>query len=370
MIAEHQVVALEALLRPIPGADPSGRSLQYDQVLDRIKDARRSDDATSTRGIWDRDLKSADWNAVRQLCEDTLIRESKDLQVAAWLMEAWLHLEGLTGLRRGLELMLQLSESYWETIHPEISQGIDFRIAPFVWINEKLPAGLGGVVVVHADAEGDSKATWDQWKRALWLEKVAARSPNDEEIQSEIAESHSVGSFRALCTKTTESFFRDTAAVIEDAIETTRSLETFLDDRMGDDSPSLVRFRAELKEILTWIQVVVKEGSFTPDMVEAEAEPTTQEESMEPVDAPSGEAPPVAMPGAIRSRQDAYRVLLDAARYLKKVEPHSPTPYLVMKAVSWGDKTLDDLLREFVREGLNLEALFTFLGIEQGYDDE
>ncbi len=68
--------------------------------------------------------------------------------------------------------------------------------------------------------------------------------------------------------------------------------------------------------------------------------------------------------GGIASRAEAYRMLLSAATYLREIEPHSPTPYLVMKAVSWGDKSLDDLLRQFVSEGLNLEALFTFLGIE------
>ena len=67
---------------------------------------------------------------------------------------------------------------------------------------------------------------------------------------------------------------------------------------------------------------------------------------------------------AIASRAEAYRMLLDAASYLREIEPHSPTPFLVMKAVSWGEKSLDDLLRQFVREGLNLETLFTVLGIE------
>lgn len=369
MIAEPQVVALEALLRPIPGADPSGRSLQYDPIMDRIKDARRSDDQTTTRGIWDRDLKSADWDEVRQLCEGALISQSKDLQVAAWLMEAWLHLEGLTGLRRGAELLLQLSESYWETIHPELSQGEDFRNAPFVWINEKLPPALGSVEIVDPQSDHDEPATWDQWKRALWLEKLSARGSPDQELQDEIAESHSIQSFRGLCNKTPEAFFRDTSAVLEDAVETTRTLERFLDDRLGADSPSLVRLRNAITEIHTWVQVVIKEGSFTPDMVEEVVDPI-DEQDMEPIVASSDDASAAHASGPIRSRQDAYRVLMDAARYLKKVEPHSPAPYLVMKAVSWGDKTLDDLLREFVREGLNLEALFTFLGIDNQDDAE
>ena len=369
MIAEQQVVALEALLRPVPGADPSGRSLQYDEIYDRIKDARRADASVATRGIWDRDLKSANWKEVRQLCEDALIQETKDLQIAAWLMESWLHLEGLPGLRRGMEVLLQLSESYWEMVHPEISQGIDFRIAPFVWINEKVPASFGQLVVVDPQTDQSSEATWDEWNRALWLDKVGARSPDDEELKAEIAESHSIESFRGLCRKTPESFFRDTSAVLEDAIETTRALESFLDDRLGDESPSLVRFREGLAEILTWISVVMKEGSFRPDIVEVPVD-TKEEEGSEPASVSSGNVPSVAESGAIRSRQEAYQVLLNAARYLKQVEPHSPTPYLVMKAVSWGDKTLDDLLREFVRKGLNLEALFTFLGIDQGVEEE
>ena len=78
---------------------------------------------------------------------------------------------------------------------------------------------------------------------------------------------------------------------------------------------------------------------------------------------------PAAPSGKINDRAEAYRMLSAAASYLKSVEPHSPTPYLVLKAVSWGGKSLDDLLREFGSEGLDLNALFTFLGIQPGGKD-
>jgi len=366
MVEEHQLVVLEELLRPLPGSDPSGRTLQYDVVYDQIKEARRADDLAAPRDIWSKELKSADWDEVRRLCEATLLRVSKDLQICAWLTEAWLHLEGLRGLRRGIELLLQMSESYWETVHPSLDAGVEFRAAPFVWVNEKLPASLGQVVIVAPKEDPAAAATWDEWKRALWLDKVGARRPQDPEIVAELESSPTIADFKKRCTRTPESFFRDNVAVIEDAIEVTRSLEALLDDRLEEQSPSLVRFREGLKEILTWTQVMVRDGSFTPD---AEASAVMAEET---TDKPAGAAAPTTAPGAtksvgpIGSRADAYRQLLTAAQYLKEVEPHSPTPYLVLKAVSWGDLTLDDLLREFVREGLNLEALFTFLGIEPG----
>lgn len=369
MVEERQVVVLEELLRPLPGDDPSGRSLQYDLVYDQIKEARRADDPAAPRDIWSKDLKAANWNEVRRLCEKALLKESKDLQVCAWLMEAWLHLEGLRGVRRGVELMLQMSESYWETVHPSVASGVDFRCAPFVWVNEKLPAALGQVVIVSPEDDALAEATWDEWKRALWLDKVSARRPQDPEILADLQNSMTISEFKKRATKTPEEFFRDNVAVLEDAIESIRSLEAFLDDRLEGQSPSLVRFREALHEILTWTQVMVRDGSFRPAAQAVQGDADMSDPSTEESPAAAGPAPEAAAlrsVGPINSRADAYRQLLTAAQYLKEVEPHSPTPYLVLKAVSWGDKSLDDLLREFVREGLNLEALFTFLGIEPG----
>jgi type VI secretion system protein ImpA len=355
--------ALEALLRPLPGPDPSGRLLQYDEVYDRIKEARRADDAAAPRDIWAKDLKAADWAEVRRLCEEALTSESKDLQLCAWLMEAWLHLEGLSGLKRGADLLLQMSESYWETVHPSIENGSDFRVAPFVWINEKLPFSLGLLHIVDPEGDPGREATWDDWKRALWLEKVSARRPQSPETLEQLESSLTTQEFRNRCSQTAEGFFRANLEAMDEAIEAIRALEAFLDDRLERESPSLVRFREAIQEIRVWTDVVLREGSFRPERLEdvemAEARDIPADGSPPESAGPTGKAG-----GPLTGRDDAYRMLLTAARYLKEVEPHSPTPYLVLKAVAWGDKSLDDLLREFVRDGLNLEALFTFLGIE------
>lgn len=53
--------------------------------------------------------------------------------------------------------------------------------------------------------------------------------------------------------------------------------------------------------------------------------------------------------GPIRSRTDAYRRLSEAADYLLRTEPHSPTPYLVKRAVEWGHMSLLEVFQQIVR---------------------
>lgn len=75
-------------------------------------------------------------------------------------------------------------------------------------------------------------------------------------------------------------------------------------------------------------------------------------------DGPSGE-------GGIRDREQAYRQLEEAARFLLRTEPHSPAPYLVMRAVSWGHMSLGELLAELLPDESNVRHLHLLLGLDQ-----
>ena len=111
---------LDALLAPISAERPAGESLRYEQTYDLIKEARRADDPNLPQGIYATELKKADWSLVEQLCAEALATRSKDLQLAAWLMEAWVHLHGFAGAREGLALLRGLLEGFWEHLYPEI----------------------------------------------------------------------------------------------------------------------------------------------------------------------------------------------------------------------------------------------------------
>jgi type VI secretion system protein ImpA len=95
--------------------------------------------------------------------------------------------------------------------------------------------------------------------------------------------------------------------------------------------------------------------------------------------APADRTPPVAAPegaevraragdavspgGPISSRAEAYQRLMEAADYLLRTEPHSPVPYLVKRAISWGNMPLTELLQEFISGADDLVTTHRLLGM-------
>ncbi|MDQ3744790.1 MAG: hypothetical protein M3444_10440, partial [Acidobacteriota bacterium] len=72
-------------------------------------------------------------------------------------------------------------------------------------------------------------------------------------------------------------------------------------------------------------------------------------------------------PGApIRSRAEAYQRLAEAADYLLRTEPHSPTPYLVRRAVEWGSMSLSELLQQIVRNDGEMQEINRLLRLAPG----
>ena len=101
------------LLNPIPGDNPSGVSLRYDRVSDQIKEARTEGEASILGNL--ASPKRADFKLVIKLAGEALATKSKDLQLAAWLTEAQVKLEGIGVIEPCLKLMLELQQQFWDT---------------------------------------------------------------------------------------------------------------------------------------------------------------------------------------------------------------------------------------------------------------
>ncbi|MET0617436.1 MAG: hypothetical protein ABWZ54_06665, partial [Luteibacter sp.] len=60
----------------------------------------------------------------------------------------------------------------------------------------------------------------------------------------------------------------------------------------------------------------------------------------------------------IAERRRAYAVLQDIAEFLARIEPHSPVPYLLRRAVLWGELNSAELYHEiFVKGGGRIDML-------------
>lgn len=378
----------EKLDAPISDDKPEGESLRYEGTYDKIQDARRQDDPSLEQGVWETDLKQADWDRVIQASTEALETRTKDLQIAAWLLEAWTYRYRFEGIRHGLEVLFRLCQGYWDTVYPQIDDGdFDARVRPFEWINSKLTVQLKLIPLSAPKLSEHAPVTFADYEIASRNENEARKNQKARDnLESEL----NYNRFFSSCDHTPPEFYRDLATQVQGSRDRLRNLEGFLDDKCGKESPSLLEYRESLRSINRLLEEIlnrqgieaeeidpqpvgqtapsIEEGTESVDneALDVEQEKTSLENQDETAQGNGVPGPP----GKIRSRSEAYRLLTEVADYLERTEPHSPTPHLIRRAVSWGDMTLDQLLMEIVRDDNDLRFIYDLLGLGTGPREE
>ena len=130
-MATEQVIDVEAILQPIAGGNPAGKDVRDGKDFDVLKEARRQEEVLS-QGDWQRDVKVADWPKAIQIATKILTEQSKDLQVATWLVEALIKRHGFAGLRDGLKILRGLHANFWDGLYPvvEALRGVSVHELP------------------------------------------------------------------------------------------------------------------------------------------------------------------------------------------------------------------------------------------------
>jgi type VI secretion system ImpA family protein len=358
--------AVERFLVPVSPEEPGGPSLRYDPVFDRIREARRADDPSLPQGQWQRELKKADWAEVAALCEEVLAFRSKDVQVAVWLLEAWMHLHGAAGAAAGLDVLRVLCDRLWDRLHPrEDPTDPEVRIAPLVWLNERLSLALGEIRIAEPPGPEARTFVWRNWTDALQRDGSARAEPSrGSGAAAATPPRPDRSAISAGVIHTPRAFYEALAGDLGRALTSAQTLQSLLERRAGSHAPSLGRFIEALRAPLAWTRTVLadKPGEAAPAGTGAATHLDPRKEL--PMEIVAGGDRTAALRRPIGDREEAYRQLREAADYLMRTEPHSPTPFLVQRAVAWGAMSLQELLLEFAKDGYDLKTLRVLLGMD------
>ena len=143
-------IDIEALCSAIPGDHPGGREPDA-SVIEQIRTARREDDPTLPQGEWQTTIKKADWRKVIELASGVIEKQSKDLQVAGWLMEGAAERYGFEGVEEGLKVAARLLDRHWDHMYPELEDGdVEPRIAKLDWIDTNLAERIRRIPLTEA----------------------------------------------------------------------------------------------------------------------------------------------------------------------------------------------------------------------------
>lgn len=360
-------VDIEALLVPISAEKPAGEWLRFDPVYDDIQRLRQEDDAALPLGVWQRELKRADWRGVERLCIEVLTTRSKDLQVAAWLTEAWLHLHGFNGFASGVHVVARLCRDFWPGLHPALEDGsCEYRVAPISWLT-RLALPLLAIPLTHPTTEEPAAYGWTEWTHALRLAKVAVKD-QQAMTKAQAAGTVTQQKFLVAVSLTSGAWYSSLNDELAAGLDALDALDAAVVEKCGaQEAPSLTPLRELLQSIQTFVARVIRERIEKGEL-SAPAEPpipVTDEPMIDTTESnPSPPAPRLVV-GPIASRADAYRALTDASEYLLRTEPHSPVPYLVRRAISWGNMSLVELLDELLQKNADVNTVYALLGMKR-----
>jgi len=360
-LMRHYGVSLDTLLMPISAQAPTGVSLLGQSEYNQIQKARKADDPTLPLGSWTYELKRADWVQVGKLVTQALLHRSKDLQLAAWLLEAQIHRHGLGGIAPCLMLMAQLCDRYWPDVYPQPDQhGLEHRANVMHWVNDKLlPTMRLAPLTLTSDGVTLSCADWELAQRN---EKVRTSLGQSKEQTEGI----NLSEFAMAMAGTPADTHLAHHHYASSALAALAILQETCDGRFGPEGPLFNDLRSLLSQIESLISNELrKRGLQTSKPAETSIEVASAPSVMGQlsISAPLPVSPLPVSP-LLRDRADAYALLSTAADYLAQIEPHSPAPYLVRRAIKWGNLDTAELYNEVFLRSAGQISIFELLGLQ------
>lgn len=396
-LPEELLRTLEIAVLPLPqdrqaSDGPAGPSLRYSPLFLAIRNAREEDDPTLPRGEWTRTLKRADWHRVIHLCETALKTETKDFQTVAWLSEAWTRLHAVDGVCAALILLNVMIERYWHTAHPSITDGdLEARAGVLTWLRDALTNTLARHCPVTW--HGDRAVTLDDWQRLL----TSHAPPQDQQGEWPVSRETLIEATQGDAIRRLERLRRAAdvaltllptivqrldAALGAEAIGFERLASAI--DALRRASISLIDARVPAQDPFSEADVLPpvhvdsqndQPDAQTPDTPGAAAQDcpivdqptiasTVQENGQENTSPASVKLDTPNGPLFVHNRQHAYQILDAIAIYLGEQEPHSPTPHLLKRAVSWGGMSVVELMRDITSDDGELDRYLKAIGVK------
>ena len=339
-------LAWRDLLAPVSGPDPAGVPANRHDSFQRIRREREEDDPSLPLGAWERELKRANWVAVGELSAQALASSSKDVQLAAWLFESAIARTGFQCVAPCLGLIEALFREYGASLHPRDDE---HRANLLTWIDRKLLPALRKVPITATGTEHDYG--WNHWEQAQRNQQLRASLGRQGEAEIEGADYEQLGAALACTPYERIAFVRQW---LQSGIAAARALEHTLDQQLGDQAPGM----GAMRDLLERIDILLAGEARRRGVVVG----TTEHDDAEAIDADADEPIEHESMGTL-DRRDVYAALAEIGHALERIEPHSPVPYLIRRAVAWGSLNTAQLYSEvFVRCGGRID-IFELLGL-------
>jgi len=374
-MATPDVIQLEALLAPIAGDKPTGPDLRADanpaSDYFKLKDSRFAARAKEREIDADPSLAGPElqeWRTILDLAPKLLGTQSKDLEIAAWYVEALLRRHGFPGLRDGFKLLRGLVEKYWDGLYPLPDEdGVAAKVAPLTALNGE---GSDGTLIQPIRkiplTDGREPGPFAAWHYEQ-AQKLATITDEKAKAWHGKAGTATMDQVEASRRATKPKFFVELVDDLRLCQEEFAGLTAALDKACGSDSPPTSTIRNTLETAMT-IASTLGQDALAAAKAAAEgaaaADGAAAEGNGAAAPGKAGGQAPGLMLGPIRNREDAFGALLQIGEFFRRTEPHSIVPYAVEELVRRGRMLLPDLLGELIKDAAQRKTFFIVAGMK------
>jgi type VI secretion system protein ImpA len=351
---------LRGLLDPLSVGENCGPPpFSLREELDRARRGRSGDGQSAGDQKSPKRARAGDWEKVIRVCREWLSHKSKDFGLAARLTEALTKAHGLAGLREGLGLLRKFVEDFWEVLlpPPDPEEGYEGRLAVLRWLDDADRGALFPVTVraVPLARERPRGVSWLEWKRLHDRNDAAAWKAFEQSL---------AGLTYAECLSVVGD--------LELAGSELDGLVLAVRERSGQHDFDMPALRQAVRDCEDFARQLL-ERCPAPVVAEdpggaAGVQGALDDREGEP--APGGDDPTwageVAGHPLVYSREQIYELIGELAAELKQIEPHSPVPYLLDRAVELGSMPFPRLMKELIKDGPALGKISQEFGIKEG----
>lgn len=326
----------------------------FREIYYRIKDARNAARTAERSIIPGETITIAPaWHDVSNLGLQILSSKSKDIEVLAWLAEAQLRLRGFSGLHDVYVATVSLLDKHFDALHSIGDGDVEERFAPFAGLN-----GVGGEGTLIQAIRLTSLIPGGKFAQfSLWDFQLSQR-PNETERRKELQQAAAEAGVAQM------SAYLD---VLTGCIAAFDRMVEILDEHCGDQAPPSSNTRNVLQEAASAIRMLAGiEAPTEAPLAAPQALASQGSEPLRAVETDESEAIGLRPVSAemIRSREEAFELLIAVARYFRRTEPHSPISMSIETLVRRGRMDFFELLAELLPEQQTRNAVLTAAGIQ------
>ena len=326
------MIDVAALVEGFDGEQPTGPNLSDSNefaVLDRLYQDSFNPPELYSGGA---EEPETHWDELFRLGEEFLEEQSKDLKVAVWMTDASIRVGGFGAFAACLELLHGLMDTHWEALHPSIPA----RASVLDWFCDDLAAGhvANAVKLVSLTTEGHRLHQYKEWYKDRDKPEEPVQGI-DKFSKKEESEEEEAG-FEEAFAATGREWYVELVASIDRCLATVDTLDSFCKERFSEAGETPPNFGRKIGASLQQMHTAASELlALKPAPIVEVDEPLPGEEETGEAGAVTGG--PVVSVLKPRSAAEAARAISAGVRYLRSENPYAPGPYLVTRALRWGE---------------------------------